>query len=195
MSCQLVEAKLDLYVEGELAPTEVLEIEGHLRTCPACGNRAASLQQMTTLLRQLTPAEPAPSLLPRLVAVVEARSAQVTARLATGSMRTGPAHRRWPQAAVTGLGMVFSAFLLLWLAVETLLALEENGAAEFLSLFASRPEILSSYPSEAIYAFLESLPVANIVLTLGLSLVVLLLMQQLLSALAYGRSVGLNGSY
>ena len=175
MNCYEVEAQLDNYIERELAVDERAALEGHLESCSSCQHKLVHLRQVTALLYRLPAEEPAPNLATRIVAMVEDRVSPV------------PARWLWFHTAAIGLGILVSMYLLLTLGYQTLLAWQQGGAGQFISLLFSDPELIARYPAESLYAVLESLPVGESALTLGLSLVTLLLVEQLASTLTCRR--------
>ncbi|MFQ5854370.1 MAG: anti-sigma factor family protein [Anaerolineae bacterium] len=183
MNCGEVQNRLDLYLEGELIEAERNTVEVHLAACLLCRRRLANLEQITALLYELPPEEPAPDLVDRVIATVEARAVRTSAR------------RPWLRVAAMGLGMLFSALLLLALGYQTLLAWRQGGAGQFISLLLNDPELLARYPVEGLYAVLESLPVVELAVTLGLSLVILLLVEQFVRTLAGPAQPQLNGNH
>ena len=184
MDCRKVESRLDLYVERELEEKEAAEIREHLQVCPLCQRKLGNLQQMTDLLYQFPSKEPTPNLARNIVAVVEARAAAAQIR------------QRWLRTATASLGAAFATLLVLWSGYETFIALQEGGGMEFISLVGAHPHLLFRYPTDALYAVLEALPLVNIVLTLGASLVAWLLAGQFVNTLS-SRQVNhrLNGGY
>lgn len=183
MNCREVRTRLDLYVERELPEEERRAVEVHLRTCPACRKRLANLEQVTALLYQLPPEEPTPDLEARVVAAVEARAARA------------PVRQPWLRTVAVGLGALFSALLLLALGYQTILGLQQGGAAQFISLLLSDPELLARYPAEGLYTVLESLPLFELALTLGLSLITVLLVEQFVGTLTGRAGLQLNGNH
>ncbi len=169
MRCDEIRLQLDAYVEGELAGPERVAVTSHLATCKACRRLADALEQMAGLLYQL-PREPVPEgLATRIVASVEAQR----------RMAPGWTVRTILVAAATNM----AALMAVWLAFETALAAQVGGVVDFASLVASQPQMLVAYPQDAVSALLESLPATELVLTLGMILVVLLLLNQLLTSL------------
>lgn len=183
MNCHEVEAKLDNYVGRELAIAESAALEDHLESCSSCRRKLAHLRQVTALLYRLPVEEPAPNLTARIVAMVEDRVSPV------------PARRLWFHTAAIGLGILVSMYLLLSLGYQTLLAWQQGGAGQFISLLFNDPELMARYPTESLYAVLESLPVVELALTLGLSLVTLLLVEQLAGTLTSRTQAPLNGHH
>lgn len=182
MNCDQVRTKLDGYVENELATDERAAVEHHLETCSACRQRLTGLQQITALLYQIPAETPAPDLTGRIVATIEA------------GMQRSPRYRLWLHTATVGLGLLFSAYLLLALAYQTLLAWQQGGAGQFIALLLNDPELIGRYPAESLYAVLEALPVAELALTLGSSLVVLILIEHLAGVMAGRTQPQLNGN-
>ncbi|MCL4294427.1 MAG: zf-HC2 domain-containing protein [Anaerolineae bacterium] len=182
MNCYEVQAKLDRYVESELAADEQAAVENHLETCSACRQRLTNLRQMMALLHQIPSEAPPPDLVGRIVARVEAR------------IPRHPGYWLWLHTAAVGFGILFSAYLLSALGYQTLLAWQQGGAGQFISLLFNDPALIAHYPAESLYAILEALPVAELALTLGSSLVVLLLVEQLLGVLAGWAQPRLNSN-
>ncbi len=180
MNCPL-EIQLDLYAEGELPVEEVPAVEEHLARCGACRRRLANLREVTALLQELPAQVPAPDLADRVVAVVQAQELRTRVR------------RPWLRVALVGLAASFSTLLLVGLGYETALGLQQGGVAQFIALLISNPEFLTRYPAEGFYAILESLPLTELVFTLGTALIVIVLVEQLLRTLTPW--VQLNGNH
>lgn len=173
MICDEIRAQLDAYVEGELSAPERAVITAHLATCDNCRVRVDASAQMTSLLCQI-PREPAPGdLSARIRAAVEAERPVPRAQMA------------W--VVLVAAGSLVAGLVAAWLAFETALAVQAQGAIDFLALLISRPEMLVAYPQDAVYALVETIPVAELLLTLGMALVTLLLLRQVLASLDHGR--------
>ena len=99
MDCDASRRLLEAYVDGELDLVPHLEVETHLRTCPACARAAENLRAsrlvlrsalprhaappgLTERLRAIVPAEPAPAALPRPSPSWFSRYAAMTGALA-----------------------------------------------------------------------------------------------------------------
>ena len=143
--------------------------------------RMQEQDRLDELLSQLRRAEPEPDLAGRIVAAVEAQAAAAETR-----------QRRWRTTAI-GLGVAFAALLFLALGYDTLVVLNQGGALAFLSLFWSQPDVVVSYPVEALLALVESLPLVELALTLGALLVGALLVEQLAAVLRGVSRVPRNG--
>lgn len=61
MICAFIENLLDLYLDGRLVTVQSRWVEHHLKTCPACAAKVASLRSITDGLRAL-PVLPPPDL-------------------------------------------------------------------------------------------------------------------------------------
>jgi anti-sigma factor (TIGR02949 family) len=169
MSCDQIRAQLDAFVEGEVTRPDRVAVTTHLATCESCRQQADAAEQMAGLLYQL-PRQPAPDGLPdRILAAVEAQR------------RPAPA---WsPRTVMIAAGSLVAGLIAVWLAFETVVAAQEGGVIDFLTLLTSRPQTLLAYPQDALYALLEAIPVTELVLTLGMALIALVLLNQVLTAL------------
>jgi len=174
---------LELYVEQELSPQQQEAVEAHLAVCEACRRRLANLEQITRLLYALPPAQPAPDLARRVVAAVEAQAARA------------PVRRPWRRLVPVGIGTLFSVWMLLALGYQTLLAWRQSGAGQFISLLFRDPGLALRYPAEVVYAILESLPILELGLTLGLALVMVLLLEQFVTTLTGPVQAQFNGNH
>ncbi len=183
MNCDEMQSKLNRYAEQELADDEITAVEDHLHACLSCRQRAANLRQMTAVLYQLPVEEPPAGLEVRIMAAVSAVPAQ------DGVVQT------WLYRAAIGLAAFFSLLMLLALGYQTLLVWQQDGTGQFISLLAGNPDLALRYPTEALYAVLESLPVVEIALTLGISLVIVLLLEQFLASLGQQGSSQFNGNH
>lgn len=61
MICAFIENILDLYLDGRLVAVQAKWVERHLKTCPVCAAKVASLRSIADGLRAL-PAPPPPDL-------------------------------------------------------------------------------------------------------------------------------------
>jgi anti-sigma factor RsiW len=75
MRCEAARTALQLYVDGELVPTEELELEAHLLDCPECRREHDDLRAVVNTVRGARPMyEPSPSLQVKLESMVRACS-------------------------------------------------------------------------------------------------------------------------
>ncbi len=166
-----MQLKLNQYAERELADDERMAVEDHLQMCPSCRQQLANVRQMTALLYHLPVEETPAGLEARIMAAVNAPPERVDVV------------QTWLYRAAIGLAALFSLLMLLALGYQTLLVWQQGGTGQFISLLAGNPDLALRYPTEALYAVLESLPIVEITLTLGISLVIVLLLEQFLATL------------
>ncbi|MDD9944996.1 MAG: zf-HC2 domain-containing protein [Myxococcales bacterium] len=102
MDCELAQRHLDAYVDGELSPTAVLELEAHVDGCEACGAHVEFANRLKRTLRQELAAPPAP-------ARVQASVQRALLAGESGSTRL----RRYNHAAAWG-SLAVAAALLVW---------------------------------------------------------------------------------
>ncbi len=164
----LTPSELKTYIERESEDVARATIELHLADCAFCRERTRRAERFETALREI-PREHAPrELTERILAAVDWRAAQEQAR-----------RKRLPLVA---LATFFSLLLAVWLGAQMVIAFLQDDALEFFSLFTSRPDILSTYSSDALFALLESLPFVEIVLTAFAVLIAIVLAQQLMES-------------
>ncbi len=160
--------ELERYVEGECEDAARAAIEVHLADCAQCRERTHRAEQFENALRAM-PREQAPrELTERILAVADWRAAQEQAR-----------RKRLPLVALATLS---SLLLAIWFGAQMVTAFLQDDALDFFSLFTSRPDILSTYPFDAVSALLESLPVSEILLTAFALLIAIVLSQQLVES-------------
>jgi len=181
MTCRDIRELLDVYVEGELHPTEVTQVESHLGTCSDCRWWVTHLQQMSHVLALLPTELPAPELTGRILAHL---NSMVPAR-----------HVSWRSFLPVALGACFATLVMLWLGMEALTALQEGGGLEFLALFSLQPETMLSYPSEALAALIEALPVVEFLLMLAALSVALFLGQRAIALMMTGHTMQGHGMH
>jgi anti-sigma factor RsiW len=70
MRCSFSEARLDAYVEGELAPRDRALVAAHVETCEACASLLAELRVIDALLITPRTLEPAPNFTFKVMAEV-----------------------------------------------------------------------------------------------------------------------------
>src|SRR5260370_3999904 len=63
MQCDEVRPRLDAYLDGELAESELAPLRGHLEGCPYCGPEAAALERVGDEIRGSAPVYRAPEAL------------------------------------------------------------------------------------------------------------------------------------
>lgn len=177
----LTPIEVSAYVEKELDDRARAAMDEHLAACASCRARVTRDRRMEHTLREMPRAHPPRDLAARIVAAVELRAAQGQAR-----------RERLPLIA---MATFFSTLLFLWFGVEMLVAFQENGALDFFSLFASHPEVLANYSTDALFALVEALPLSEIALTLFALLTVIVLAQQLGDVLQPRAAVFRNGHH
>lgn len=138
--CERVRARLELLVDGALAPLAAARDEGHLEACAACRGEKESVERLVALLRA-----PEPGLDAALAGLAERLSAAPTAR-----------RRRRPRPAAAALqGLLAAAACLAALALVPqdgagigALARTELGAARrvLASLGSGLEAVLSGAP-------------------------------------------------
>ncbi len=159
--------QIENYQEG-LTP----ELDAHLATCARCQKQIAHASEMNRALGEMERVAPAPTFAARLERAL-AHEEHARRRIALSPR---------PQPVWTGLAALLAATLLLVFAFETVVAFQNSGALDFVSLFASRPDLLSMYPAESISALVESFPLLEFLLTLGSLFVAAVLAQQFVGA-------------
>lgn len=172
----LDDAVLDAYAEGMLSTAERAAADAHLAACADCRMTLVSLAQVGDLLR----AQPRQAPPPQLIATIVNHLAPMPAP----RLKAGWTRGRWVLASLAAMA-VWS--LLVVLVGETVLAAYRRGLGEFARLAREHPELVMRYPSDALYAFLESLPLVEIGLTLVLLIAGLWLVQRLIAALPQER--------
>lgn len=115
MTCTSCQAKLSAYLDGELSDGEGSALRGHLRTCAACSEAAASEAKIIDGLRQLPAMDPPPAMWQAI------RSQLATQEIADAE---APLFKRWarklaPMApwawrGLGGLAAATAAVALLW---------------------------------------------------------------------------------
>ena len=103
MICREVSRAVDPYVDGELEPSHVLEVERHLQACDTCSARASLRRSMKRSVRLAAQADRAPTSLRARIA----RSSRALA--ATEAARARPTGLRaalpWAAAAAVAIGV------------------------------------------------------------------------------------------
>lgn len=164
----LTPRELGMYVEKETEDIARAAIELHLADCVVCRERTHRAERFENALREL-PREHAPrQLTERILATVDWRAAQEQAR-----------RKRLPFVALATLS---SLLLSIWFGAQMVAAFLQDDALDFFSLFTSRPDLLSTYSFDAVFALLESLPFGEIVLTAFAVLIAIVLSQQLVES-------------
>lgn len=160
--------QIEDYAEGQDP-----ELDQHVAACPICWRELDLDRRLTRGLMRLERVAPSPEFVARLDRALGRGESAVRER-------SGASPR--PSLAWTGVAALLASALLLVFAYQTVVALQEGGALDFVSLFASRPDLLSLYPMESLNALIESLPLFGFLLTLGLFVIALVLADQFLMA-------------
>jgi predicted anti-sigma-YlaC factor YlaD len=156
--------ELDLYIEKELDDQARAEIERHLTDCAQCRGRLARDRRMNRALQTLPRQDPPRDLAARISSAVEVQVLQDKLR-----------RSRMP---FIFMATIFSLLLLIWFGFQMVIAFEENATLDFLSLLMDRPDIVSAYSIDAVWAVIEALPLGEIALTLFALFTVIVLAQQ-----------------
>ncbi len=156
--------QIEDYVEG-VSP----QLDAHIASCPRCRRELATMGRLTRALSHLERVTPSPSF-----------SAELDRALAQSAVQPQPASRPDPSFAWTGLATFLASVLLLAFSYQTLVALQEGGTVDFVSRYFSRPDLVSTYPSEAFGALLESLPIVELAWTGVILLIAIVLFRELL---------------
>ncbi len=156
--------ELELFAENEMDARTRVEIEKHVSECAMCRGNLEREQSLSRALRVLPRREPPHDLSARIGSAVQIHRVQEKLRRA-----------RMPFILVaTG----FSLLLLAWFTFQLVIALEDNGTLYLVSLLTSRPDVISAFAVDAVWAVIEALPLGEIVLTLFALFTVIVLAQQ-----------------
>ena len=175
----LTAENIELFIENESSERTSAAIGKHLAGCIICRMRVARSERIEDALLEMPREQPPQDLATRINAMIELHVAEMHARRAHLPFIT--------------LATIFSMLLVLWFGFQMVIALQENGALAFVSLFTSYPELVSAYSSDALFALIESLPIVEIVLTLLAILIVIALAQEWVTTLQLRTSFNRNG--
>ncbi len=159
--------QIENYTEGQSRA-----LDAHLALCAQCREELLAERRLAQTLRRLERIAPSPEFAVRLDQALERAEAR----------RGIPAPGYRSVSAWTGLAALLVSGLVLVFAYQTMIALQEGGALDFVSLYASRPDLLSMYPTESLSALVESLPLVEFLLTLVLLVITVVLAQQFVLA-------------
>lgn len=165
-------AILDAYAEGMLSPAERAQADAHLAVCAECRLSVISLAQLGDLLRAQPRVEPPTDLAASIVAELE--PALTPAAAPIHSLR---------DLLLSGAGAAIAWLLLVILVGETIVAAYSDGLADFAELVSAKPNILTRYPAEVLYALAGSVPLLEVALTVLVFIAALWLMRRFLAAL------------
>ncbi|MFN2375787.1 MAG: anti-sigma factor [Candidatus Binatia bacterium] len=160
MTCQQRHESVSAYVDGELSQPERQDMESHLRSCPACRERAAGLR---ALKHRVT----------RLEAVSRPPEA-ILARLSALQFESAPAKRRvvrtWirPIAAAAGLLLLVAAGRT-WMAAAPSVSLVDEFIADHhkYAALVMPAQVASGLPDEVRVFFDGKVPFEPVVPTLA----------------------------
>jgi hypothetical protein len=74
MNCRKVSRRLSAYIEGDLPPQEIAQLEGHLKTCASCRRKVADIRLIVETSHQLERKEPGPYFINRLLCAINRQS-------------------------------------------------------------------------------------------------------------------------
>ena len=140
----------------------------HLADCAMCRARANRTEKLETGLHELPRAQAPHDLADRIVAAVDWRMTLAETR-----------RRRLPFIAFATLASFVVSF---WFAFQMVTAFIDDDALDFLSLYSSRPDLFSTYFSDAVFALIETLPLQEIALTAIAIVIAVVLAQQLVES-------------
>ncbi|MDH3601933.1 MAG: zf-HC2 domain-containing protein [Candidatus Tectomicrobia bacterium] len=109
MMCDQPKIQLYLYLDGELSPSDAVDVEQHLQTCQVCQAEAAAHHRLQTLLQVALPDEDVPEHL--WSSIVQQLPKDEPADAA-------PVAHRWSGKAWWGSGVAVAALVLVTLAVK-----------------------------------------------------------------------------
>ncbi len=159
---------LEAYVTGAREDTAREVVTRHLADCAICSGRVDRAQKLEAGLRDLPRVNAPRDLADRIVAAVDWRVTLEETR-----------RKRLPVVAFATVASLIVSF---WFAFQMVTAFLDDDALDFLSLYARRPDLFSTYFSDALYALLESLPLQEIVLTVITVVIAIVLAQQLIES-------------
>ena len=159
--------QLESYQEGQDPGLDL-----HLARCSQCRQDVIAERRLAQALRHLE----------RYAPSVEFAAALDRTLERAETARAPEAAARRPSFAWTGIAALLASLLLVVFAYQTLDAFQTGGALDFVSLYASRPDLLSMYPLESVSALIESLPLVEFLITLVVLIIAVVLTQQFVTA-------------
>lgn len=167
---------LESFVEDELDPRARAQVEEHVAECAPCRARLARARNLSRALYALPRRDPPLDLAARIGSAVESHVFQERLR-----------RSRMP---FIGAATFFSAVFLLWFAFQMVLAFQDNGTLDLISVLTARPDLFSLYSTDAIWAVIEALPLGETALTLFALFTVIVLAQQWVDAIRLNQVLG-----
>lgn len=120
MTCHQAVPLLDDYLDGELTPPQVADLERHLASCPACTTDLESARKLRDLLKQnresSSPPEPRPDYWSETEALILARTVESSGSTATERTTVTQIWGRPGTGQVVRSLMLFAASLVLMIA-------------------------------------------------------------------------------
>lgn len=168
LEIHLTPRELETYVTGMMDEIAGDAAARHLGTCAECRVRVQRAQKLEMGLRDVPLVNTPKDLADRIVAAVDWRVALEETR-----------RKRLPFIA---LATVASFIVSFWFAFQALTAFVDDDGFDLLSIYTQRPDLLSTYFSDALFALLESLPLQEIALTVIAITVAIVLAQQLVES-------------
>lgn len=113
MKCRRVEKDLSAYLDGRLSDEAKRRVEGHLKTCPRCGERFEELSRIQSALSEFPRRDPSPFLWTRVKAGIESGEGKAPAPGSVWSrLKPSPVVSRWAVVVVASLVLVAGGVLL-----------------------------------------------------------------------------------
>lgn len=159
---------LESYVTGAMEDPARAESTRHLADCAPCRARVDRARKLEEHLRALPRVNAPHHLNDRIIAAIDWRVTLEENR-----------RRRMPYIA---FATVASLFVSAWFLFQLMTALMEDDAVDYLSLFTRRPDLFSTYFSDAFFVLIESLPLLEIAMSIFAIAIMIVLAQQLIES-------------
>ena len=169
---------LESYLDAEWDQRARARVEEHLAECAHCRARLARERELSRALSTMPRRDPPRELAARIGSAASARVFQERLR-----------RSRLP---FIGAATFFSAVFLLWFAFQMVIAFQNNGTLDLITVLTARPDLFSLYSTDAIWAVIEALPLGEITLTLFALFTVIVLAQQWVDAIRPDQVLGLK---
>lgn len=142
----------------------------HLAGCAVCQARVSRARRLEAALTALPRANQPGDLSGRILAALPA---------------SPPASLPLQRLGIIAVAAFIAALLALAFVYQTAFDLQASGALDLLGVYSAQPDIVRTYPNEAVGALLERVPWLTAGVALGVAAVGVLLAQQLVALLGY----------
>lgn len=158
-----------LQIEDAAEGISTPESRVHLERCGVCRARVARAARLEGVLRSVPRIEPA---------------ADLATRIRLAAVQAAPGRPSGRHSYALGIAAGLLSMLALALVFLAGIELQAGGALNFFAFYVNQPEVIFTYPGDALAALVEVFPLAQILTTLAVVAIAFVLTSRFRSAVA-----------